>query len=114
MRIIPAIARLDVLMWVEQLSAQETFALTVGRDPDVVPSADNVGKVLAGASKLLRRDSARTSNPNNVAYKVTFQCNGLVTTFACSRQRQDRGRGRGGEKLSPFPFLRQPGKCTFA
>jgi hypothetical protein len=82
MRIIPAMARLGVLTWLDQAGAHETSPLTVIRNPDAALSADNVGKVLAGASTQLRKDSARISNPNNVAYKVTFKRDGLVTTFA--------------------------------
>ena len=52
MRIIPAIARLGVLTWLDQASAQDTSPSTVSPNPDVVLSADNVGRVWAGASKL--------------------------------------------------------------
>ena len=113
MRIIPAIARLGVLTWLDQASAQDTSS-TVSRNPDVVLSADNVGGVRADASKLLREDSARISNPHNVAYNVTFKRSALVTTFAslasAARSRTSRRRG----KLSPVSFLAPAGKVRFA
>ena len=114
MRIIPAIARLGVLRWLDQASAQHTSSSTVSRNPDVVLSADNVGGVRADASKLLREDSARISNPHNVAYNVTFKRSALVTTFAslASAARSRTGRGRG--KLSPVSFLAPAGKMRFA
>jgi hypothetical protein len=77
-----AIACLGLLTWVEPASAQKTYSLTVSRHQDVALSADDVDKILADASKMLQKDSARTSNPNNVACKVTFKRNGPVTTFA--------------------------------
>lgn len=114
MRIIPAIARLGVLTWLDQASAQDTSPSTVSPNPDVVLSADNVGRVWAGASKLLREVSARISNPHNVAYNVTFKRSALVTTFAslasAARSRTSRRRG----KLSPVSFLAPAGKMRFA
>ena len=114
MRIIPAIARLGVLTWLDQASAQDTSSSTVSRSPDVVLSADNVGRVWADASKLLREDFARISNPHIVAYNVTFKRSALVTTFAslASAARSRTGRGRG--KLSPVSFLAPAGKVRFA
>jgi hypothetical protein len=115
MRIIPAIARLGVLTWLDQASAQDTSSSTVSRSPDVVLSADdNVGMVWAGASKLLPEDFARISNPHIVAYNVTFKRSALVTTFAslASAARSRTGRGRG--KLSPVSFLAPAGKVRFA
>jgi hypothetical protein len=114
MRIIPAIARLGVLTWRDQASAQDTSSSTVSRNPDVVLSADNVGRVRADASKLLREDSARISNPHNVAYNVTFKRSALVTTFAslASAARSRTGRGRG--KLAPVSFLAPAGNVRFA
>ena len=114
MRIIPAIGRLGVLMWVVQASAQETSSLTVSRDPDAALGADDVGKILAGVSKPLWKNSARTSNRSNVADKVTFKRNGPVTTLCIARASGTIADGARRRKLSPFPVLRQPGKCAFA
>jgi hypothetical protein len=79
-----AIACLGLLTWVGPASAQKTYSLTVSRHQDVALSADDVDKILADASKMLQKISARTSNPNSVACNVTFKRNGPVTTFESS------------------------------
>ena len=103
MQIIPAIGRLGVLMWVVQASAQETSSLTVSRDPDAALGADDVGKISAGVSKPLWKNSARTSNRSNVADKVTFKRNGPVTTSASLAPAARSLTGRGGESFRRFP-----------
>jgi hypothetical protein len=70
MRTIIAIACLGLLLWVEPAGAQKTYSLTVSRHPDVALSAADVDKILADASKMLQKTSARTSSPNNVACNV--------------------------------------------
>ena len=87
--------------------------MTISRDPDAVLSADNVGKRLAGASKMLRNDSARISNPNNVASKVTLRTIGLFTAFASLAPAASSPTGPSGEKLLRFLSCAS-GKCAFA
>ena len=70
MRTIIAIACLGLLLWVEPAGAQKTYSLTVSRHPDVALSAADVDKILADASKMLQKTSARTSSPNNVDCNV--------------------------------------------
>jgi hypothetical protein len=88
-------------------------SLTISRDPDAVLSADNVGKRLAGASKMLRNDSARISNPKNVASKVTLRTIGLFTAFASLAPAASSPTGPSGEKLLRFLSCAS-GKCAFA
>jgi len=111
LRIIPAIARLGVPKRVEQTGAPGGSSLTVSRDAEALPGADNVGKRMAGGSNLLRKDSARISDPNNISHKVTLVRTGVVTTFASLAPAARSRTGRGGAKRSPFPFLGQPDKC---
>ena len=82
-------------------------SLTISRDPDAVLSADNVGKRLAGASKMLRNDSARISNPNNVASKVALKIQRSLHRLCIARAGGEFADGAKRRKASPFPFLRQ-------
>jgi hypothetical protein len=55
--------------------------LTVNRDPDAVLSADNVGKRLAAASKVLRKESACISNRTTLPVKLHLKHGALFTAF---------------------------------
>jgi hypothetical protein len=87
--------------------------LTISRDPDAVLSADNVGKRLAGASKMLRNDSARISNPNNVASKVALETQRSLHRLCIARAGGESPTGPSGEKLLRFLSCAS-GKCAFA
>jgi hypothetical protein len=87
MRTIIAIACLGLLLWVEPASAQKTYSLTVSRHPDVALSAADVDKILADASKMLQKTSARTSSPNNVACNVASRPKAPSLTCACRAAR---------------------------
>jgi hypothetical protein len=52
--------------------------LTVSRHPDGALSAADVDKILADASKMLQKTSARTSSPNNVACNVASRTEVLM------------------------------------
>ena len=113
MRIIPAIGRLGVLMWVVQASAQETSSLTVSRDPDAALGADDFGKIGRRVEAVVERFCS---------YKQSEQCcrQGDIQTqwarhhLCIARASGTIADGARRRKLSPFPVLRQPGKCAFA
>jgi hypothetical protein len=81
MRTIIAVVCLALLMWVEPASAQKTYSLQVSRHESVALSADEVDEILADMSKILQKDSAHVSPPNNVRCNVTFKRKGPVATF---------------------------------
>ena len=74
MQIIIAIVCLGLVMWVGPASAQSTHSLTVSHHRDITLSANDVDKILAKASQILKKNSCN----------VIFRRKGSVRTFASS------------------------------
>jgi hypothetical protein len=82
MRTSATLLSLALLMWVEAASAQQTYSLSVSRHTAVPLLSDgDVKRILADASRMLRKDSTRNDD-KDVACNVTLTLKGSVGTFA--------------------------------
>jgi hypothetical protein len=71
-----------LLIWAGLASAQSTYPLKVSHHRSVEVSTRAIDKILADASRTLKKAPGHVDSTNNVACRVTFRREGTLSVFA--------------------------------
>ena len=71
-----------LLIWAGLASAQSTYPLKVSHHRSVEVSTRAIDKILANASRMLKKAPGHVDSTDNVACRVTFRREGTLSVFA--------------------------------
>lgn len=71
-----------LLIWAGLASAQSTYPLKVSHHRSVEVSTPAIDKILADASRMLKKAPGHVDSTDNVACRVTFRREGTLSVFA--------------------------------
>jgi hypothetical protein len=71
-----------LLVWVAPASAQSTYPLKISHHRSVEVSRQAIDKILASASRMLKKAPGHVDRTDNVACRVTFSREGPLSVFA--------------------------------